>query len=304
MATPGPVGPSPTPSRSASFVIVGVAYAVALVVAVGVGVLMGSSSPLVTVLVADLAATLVIFGSSRLVNNSSMYDIYWSVVPPVIALYLWAVAEPDVPLIRQFLVVGCVWFWAIRLTANWARGWPGLGHEDWRYEAQREGGPVPYWVASFFGFHVFPTIQVYLGCLPLYPALVVGTDPYGVLDAVAVVVTMGAVLLELVADEQLRAFNRTKAPGDICEVGVWGWCRHPNYLGEQLFWWGLWIFGLAADPSWWWTVIGPLAMTAMFVFASIPMIDRRSVERRPGYEDHMARVPALRPRRPRGPAST
>ena len=299
MSTPVRVGPSNPPSLAASFGIVVGAYVVALAVAVAVGLAVGSDTPLLTVALADLAATLVIFVSSRLVNNSSMYDVYWSVVPPVIALYLWAVAEPDVPLIRQFLVVGCVWFWAIRLTANWARSWPGLDHEDWRYNAQREGGPAPYWVASFFGFHLFPTIQVYLGCLALYPAIVVGTEPYGVLDMIAVVVTVGAVLLEWVADEQLRRFNATKQPGDICTVGLWGWCRHPNYLGEMLFWWGLWLFGLAADPAWWWTVVGPLAMTGMFVFASIPMIDQRGVERRPGYEEHMRTVPTLIPRRPR-----
>lgn len=299
MSTPVRAGPSNPPSLAASFGIVVGAYLVALAVAVAVGLAVGSDTPLLTVALADLAATLVIFVSSRLVNNSSMYDVYWSVVPPVIALYLWTVAEPDVPLIRQFLVVGCVWFWAIRLTANWARSWPGLDHEDWRYNAQREGGPVPYWVASFFGFHLFPTIQVYVGCLALYPAIVVGTEPYGVLDMIAVVVTVGAVLLEWVADEQLRRFNATKQPGDICTVGLWAWCRHPNYLGEVLFWSGLWLFALAADPAWWWTVVGPLAMTGMFVFASIPMIDRRGVERRPGYEEHMRTVPALIPRRPR-----
>ena len=55
--------------------------------------------------------------------------------------------------------------------------------------------------------------------------------------------------------------------------------RHPNYLGEIGFWWGLWLFALAADPSWWWTVIGPLAMVALFARVSIPMMDQRLRER-------------------------
>ena len=112
-------------------------------------------------------------------------------------------------------------------------------------------------------------------------------------------VAAGAIALETIADEQLRAFNRSKAPGDICTRGVWAWLRHPNYLGEIGFWWGLWLFGLAAAPGWWWTVIGPLAITVMFVLASIPMLDRRSLARRPGYADVMKNVSALVPRRPR-----
>lgn len=291
------VGPASPPGRAASFGIVVVAYVVAIAVAAAVALAMGSDTPLLTVLVADLAATLVIFGSSRLVNNSSMYDAYWSVAPPVIVLYLWSCAEPGVPALRQVLVIAVVWAWAIRLTANWARGWPGLSHEDWRYVDMRSG-KVPYWVTSFFGLHLFPTLQVFLGCAALAPAVAFGTNAVSPLDLVALVVAGGAVVIELVADEQMRAFARTKQPGEICEVGMWAWSRHPNYFGELSFWWGLWLFGLAADPAWWWTIVGPLAMTGMFVFASIPMIDQRGVERRPGYAEHMARVPALIPRRP------
>jgi steroid 5-alpha reductase family enzyme len=82
-------------------------------------------------------------------------------------------------------------------------------------------------------------------------------------------------------------------------VGLWRYSRHPNYLGEILFWWGLWLFGLAAAPDWWWTVIGPITMVLLFVFVSVPMMDRRSTARRPGYVRHMRRVPALFPRPPR-----
>lgn len=292
------VGPRRTPSRAASFAHVGACYLLALAVAVAVGAAVGTERPLVTVLAADVAATLVVFAWSRAVNNTSMYDAYWSVAPPIIATWLVTQADPGVPGARQALVVALVWLWAIRLTANWARGWPGLGHEDWRYVEMRSG-KVPYWVASFFGLHLFPTLQVLLGCLALYPALVVGTDALGPLDALAAVVTAGAILLELVADEQLRAFNRTKKPGQICDRGLWSWSRHPNYVGEMSFWWGLWLFGLAADPSWWWTVVGPLTMVGMFLGASIPMIEKRSAERRPGWDAYAARTPVLLPRPPR-----
>jgi len=291
-------GPVSTHSRGASFAIVVGVYLVAGVAAVAAGAAVGTDSPLLAAAVGDLVATLVVFAGSRATDNTSMYDAYWSVAPPLIATFFLAVAGPGVPVVRQALVLVLVWAWAIRLTANWARGWTGLGHEDWRYAMARDNGK-PYWLQSFFGFHLFPTVQVYLGCIPLWVAIGVGTRGLGPLDALAAVVTAGAIVLELVADEQLRAFNRAKAPGDICAVGLWAWCRHPNYLGELSFWWGLWLFGLAADPAWWWTVVGPVAMTAMFAFASIPMIDRRGVERRPGYAEHMARVPALIPRRPR-----
>jgi len=289
------VGPRRPVTRAQSFGIVGVAYFSVLALAIGVGLVVGTDLPLVTVAVADLAATVGIFIWSRALNNTSMYDIYWSVVPPVVAVFFVAVADPGASGLRQVLVVALVWFWAVRLTGNWARSWPGLDHEDWRYVDMRSG-PVPYWVASFFGLHLMPTVVVYLAMIPLYPALVSGTNGVGWVDWLAVVVTAGAVVLEWVSDEQMRAFARTKAPGEICRRGLWDRSRHPNYLGEMGFWWGLWLFALAAQPSWWWTVIGPLAMTVLFLAASLPMMEKRSIERRPGYGEYAAETPLVIPR--------
>lgn len=292
------VGPRRTPGRGASLAVVAVAYLTATAVAVLAGAVVGTANPLVTVAVADLAATVVIFVWSRAMNNTSMYDAYWSVVPPLVAVFYVVVAEPGVSELRQWLVLAVVWLWAVRLTANWVRSWPGLGHEDWRYVDARSQA-MPYWLASFTGFHLFPTIIVFAGMLPLYPALVTSTASVGVLDVIATVVGVGSVLVELVADEQLRAFNQTKARGEVCRRGLWGWSRHPNYLGEMGFWWALWLFALAADTAWWWTVVGPLAMTAMFLGASIPMMERRSLERRAAYADYAAEVSLVVPRPPR-----
>jgi steroid 5-alpha reductase family enzyme len=200
---------------------------------------------------------------------------------------------------RQVLVMVGVGVWAVRLTSNWVRDWPGLAHEDWRYANMRASSPTPWPVTSFLGIHLFPTLQVFAGCLALWPALGSSTVAVGALDVVAVAVMIAGAALEFVADEQMRRFRAIKRPGQIMQSGLWSRCRHPNYLGEILFWVGVWIAGLAADVTWWWTVVGPVAMIAMFVGASIPMLDRRSVESRPGYDEIVATLPALLPLGPR-----
>ncbi len=286
------------PSRSRSFAVVGLAYLSAVAVAGVVVLATGDRHPIVVAVVADVAATLAIFAWSMSVSNSSVYDAYWSVAPPLIGAY-WLIAAGDrgASAARQSVVLGLVVLWAVRLTANWARGWSGLGHEDWRYVDMRAQAKGPYWLVSLSGIHLFPTVQVLLSSLALYPALAVGTNRFGPLDVVALVATAAAIALETVADEQLWHFTaRPGRPGAIMAEGLWGRSRHPNYLGEITFWWGLWLFGLAAAPSWWWTIVGPLAITAMFVFASIPMLERRNLERRPGYAEHQRRVPVLVPR--------
>ncbi len=244
-----------------------------------------------------MASTAVTIVASLAVNNGSVFDPWWSVLPPVAALWL-AVRAPVLDL-RTILVLVVVGLWAIRLTLNWARGWPGLHHEDWRYEKLYREWPLPRWLTLVLGVEVVPTLIVWLGCLPLGAALSGGGGAMGVVDAVAFGVGLMATTLELVADEQMRRFARTKASGDLMQGGLWRLSRHPNYFGEMLFWSSLLIFGLAADPGAWWAGAGVVAMLGMFIFASIPMLDERSRARRPDFEAYARRTSALVPWPPR-----
>ena len=254
-------------------------------------------SPLWNMFWADIAATVAIFVFSRLYKNSSFYDAYWSVIPPLIALY-WTMAATaqGIDMTRAWLVVILVWLWGVRLTANWATFWPGLEHEDWRYGPIKKNAGKWNALADFSAIHLFPTVIVFAACLPIYAAVAMDARPLNALDYLAAAVTLIAILIELVSDIQLHRFLTHRKPGEIMKTGLWALSRHPNYFGEWLFWAGLALFGLAAVPSaWWWVLPGAIAMLVMFLVASIPMIDKRSVERRPEYQAHMARVSGFVP---------
>jgi steroid 5-alpha reductase family enzyme len=66
------------------------------------------------------------------------------------------------------------------------------------------------------------------------------------------------------------------------------------------FWWGLYLFGLAAAPTYWWTIVGPLAITLLFWFVSLPMIEDRMLERRPGFAQHIESTSMVIPWFPAG----
>ena len=292
---------APRWSRQASCAWVAGGYAAAFVVAwITVVFVPEEVSPLWTAAIADVAATLVIFAFSRGLKCSSMYDAYWSVAPVVIVFYWVFHAELGINPIRAGAVLFLVTWWGVRLTYNWARSWPGLHHSDWRYDVFKEKAPKLWFLSDLFGIHLIPTVEVFLGLSGAWVALAAGTNPLSWIDLAALIVTASAITIEMMADQQLVAFTKVRKPGEIIETGLWKYSRHPNYFGEVAFWWGLYIFGLAADPSYIWTVAGPLAMTAMFLGVSIPWMDRRSCERRPDYAEHMKRVSGLVPWFPKG----
>lgn len=270
-------------------------YVLALGVAWGVVASLDLAHPLAQIGLGTFVATLVVFGCSMLVDNSSMYDPYWSVQPLAIAVY-YLVAAGSGPSLRQVVVAVLVFLYALRLTSNFYRDWPGLSHEDFRYREFRRRFGRLYWPVSLMGIHLFPTLMVYLGCLPLYAVMTVDGAAFGWLDVLGIVVTLGAVVLAFVADEQMRAFRRESANrGKSIGSGLWAVSRHPNYLGEIATWWGLLLFGLAAGLEWWWTALGALAITLMFVFVSVPMMERRALATRSGYREYRAATPMLLP---------
>jgi steroid 5-alpha reductase family enzyme len=278
------------------FAVVTVTYALAGLAAWAVCTAATGQHPLLVTLEADLVATLVVFVASLVVRNASLYDPYWSVAPAVIVVvWVWH-QKSD---LRQAAVVLLMLVWAVRLTANWASSWRGLSHEDWRYVQLRQQRPpwLPWWLLNLTGIQLMPTLVVFAGLLAVWPAVTETGRSFGPLDALAVAVTGVSIVTEAVADRQLRRFARDPGNrGRILDHGLWRYSRHPNYLGEIGFWWGMWLFGLAAAPGWRWTVVGPVTMVLLFAVVSVPLMDRRSLDRRPEYAEHMRRVPALLPR--------
>lgn len=288
-------------TRSASFGRVGIAYVIALIVA-GSWLGWGPRTDLLWLdtLIADLLGTLVVFGFSRRYRNSSCYDAYWSVVPPVMLFYWWFAGGLGVDQIHCWLVSIAVVVWSVRLTVNWARSFQGLHDEDWRYGMLRDRAGGFGFVADLVGIHLIPTAQVFLGMVPVYVAVTTPGDNMLWLSGIACVLALSAVLLEYLADGQMRRFVGDRRPGQIMDQGLWSWSRHPNYFGEFSFWFALALFGVAASPAdAWWLFVGAAAMLAMFQGASIPMMEERSLQRRPGYQDVIDRVPRFVPRLPR-----
>jgi steroid 5-alpha reductase family enzyme len=288
-------------SKTASLVRICAAYIIAGLVAAA-WIAWGPSTAWLWLdtLIADALATVFVFIFSRFYRNSSFYDAYWSVVPPLLLIYWWAAGDVGVDTVHCWLLAAVVMLWAIRLTANWVRGFPGLHHEDWRYSMLR--GQAGRWefLTDLFAIHLIPTLQVFAGMLPVYVAVTHGGDTIAWLTGIAFVVGVAAVGLESAADSQLHRFAGSSRPGEVMDRGLWGWSRHPNYFGEFSFWLSMALFGVAVSPSdAWWMFLGAAAMLAMFLGASIPMMEKRSLERRSGYQDVIDRVPRFVPRPPR-----
>ena len=247
----------------------------------------------VTVLIAHIIATVIVYIASSLFKNSSFYDPFWSIAPIPIVIYIsfWPDSE-NLDYEKIFLFFIPVLYWGIRLTYNWARRWEGLYDEDFRYEDLKELKFASF--IDFFGIHLYPTLQVNLSLLPVYYGLSVSTNPSNYWLYLASFYTIMAVTLELISDNQLWKFKKNKDnKNKFIKTGLWSYSRHPNYLGEILFWWGIFFMTLAVDASYWYLFICPLSMNLMFALITCKMMDNRSLIKRDGYKDYMNKTNQL-----------
>lgn len=230
----------------------------------------------------DAAATVVVFAFSVLLHNSSVYDAYWSFMPMVMAIWLFAAEKAQSVMHILFLAIFLAW--SVRLTANWITVFTGFSYEDWRYRKFRDETPRLLWpVVNFFGIHLMPTLVVFAGMLPLF---VLVSIPMSFRSLPGMAVMVCGILLEFFADRQMHAFLKSGGKGKVCETGLWRFSRHPNYLGEISFWLGVYLAMLPLSASHWAYGIGFLSITVMFNVVSVPLMEKRQLARRPAYREY------------------
>ena len=200
---------------------------------------------------------------------------------------------------RALLMHACLLFWAIRLTYNWMRSWDGFSHEDWRYVMMKAKtkNKLEYFIVDFGSIHLIPTICVYLALLPMIFALAYPGNGLNILDIVAALLSVIAVIIQIISDQQMYNFRQDPSnQGKTMTKGLWRYSRHPNYLGEILFWFGGFIFALGNSFDFTWSIIGTLVMYVLIGITSIDMMDKRSRERRSDFSDYESSTPRLFPR--------
>lgn len=267
-------------SRFMSLMVVIFAYLIASIAGILSSIYLPIEHIVLNIFIADTIATIVIFIFSLIFSNSSMYDAYWSVQPVVIlgALFFKTEMGPF-----HILVIIAILFWGIRLTVNWIYTFQNLNWQDWRYTMLKEKTKCFYPLINFLGIHYFPTIIVFLAISPAIHAYFLPNAQINAFTIIGMCVAILATIIELISDIQMHQYRKNKITPFI-RNGLWKYSRHPNYLGEILFWWGIAIMAFSINLNIFY-FIGAFANTLMFMFVSIPMADKRQ-SRKEGFDEY------------------
>ncbi|MBO3749781.1 DUF1295 domain-containing protein [Streptosporangiaceae bacterium NEAU-GS5] len=254
------------------------------------------------VFLATVVAVAVLLGLTLAVavrlGRHSVIDVAWGPGFALIAVVSYALTDGDPA--RRLLVLALTVVWGVRLAVH--IGVRNAGRpEDPRYErmlAKAPGNRTMY---------AFRTVYLTQGAIMLFVSLPVqvamaGTRGIGWLGWIGAVVWLIGFSFEAIGDRQLARFRADPASaGTVLDTGLWRYTRHPNYFGDAMVWWGLFLIAAERWPGVL-TVLSPIVMT-YFLAAKTgkPLLERQLTRTRPAYADYVRRTSGFVPLPPRKP---
>jgi steroid 5-alpha reductase family enzyme len=231
---------------------------------------------------------------SVVLKNASIADTFWGLGFVLVAWITFA--GGDGYLWRRLLITLMVTAWGLRLalhigTRSWGKG------EDSRYKAWRQQYGERFWWVSLF------TVFLLQGLLLWVISLVAQVGQWSPkpdrllwIDGLGFLVWAVGFYFEAVGDRQLASFKADSANrGRVMNQGLWRYTRHPNYFGECLMWWGIFLITLSTPGSFW-TIVSPLTITYLLLKVSgVTLLERTIVETRPEYQAYQENTSAFIP---------
>ena len=240
------------------------------------------------------AVFLALWPVSLALRDVGVVDAWWGPGFGAAALVVWwAAGAPDDG--RALLLLSLILIWSLRLGFVMVRRWFRHEGEDRRYRMIRRGWGRSFWWKSLFIVFVLQGVLQWLVALGPLSGMIADPAPPGLLALIGLAIALTGLALETVADAQLDAFKRTAPEGALMTSGLRAHVRHPNYSGEILFWWGVWLISAPVAPLW--AVLSPILLTLLLTKVSgAPILAETLGKSRDGFAGYAARTPAFIPR--------
>ncbi len=256
----------------------------------------GLLSAIVLCTVVLIVLNVVLWLVSRAVGRVTVVDPFWGLgfVLMMWAMVLWL--PPTGP--RGWLATVLASAWGIRYAYHlYTRPW---GHDEanqyYPYAKMREKHGAAFALRSLWIVFLPQAAGNLVIGMPLLVAFTASAQQLDLLAFLGVALVLGGVFFEGLADAQLAAHKRDPSKrGTVLDTGLWSMCRHPNYFGDSLLWWGLWL--IAAGGGGAWTVFSPLLITVLLAkVTGVPMVERHSkIAQTAAYAQYAAKTPGFVP---------
>lgn len=219
-----------------------------------------------------------------------LIDPFWTLLPPLLAAWyllhaLWLRQGGVGQTPRIVVWLALIALWSARLTWSYFRRerWRFGEREDWRYTSMARRCPRAWWVASFFAVGIAQQ-PLLVGITWPYEVLVTASAPFGAIDCIAALGALLGLVIAYASDNELATYMarnaarraRGEAIEPILRTGLWSFSRHPNYVGEQVWWWCVALGGAALSGRW--VLLAGAALNTLCLASVTVMTEKRMLD--------------------------
>jgi steroid 5-alpha reductase family enzyme len=235
---------------------------------------------------------LVVWVISVLIKDASIVDIGWGLGFVLIAWVTFLTSDRTP---RCWLIVLLTTIWGTRLSGYLARRNLGKG-EDYRYVKMREKHGSRFPIVSLLTVFGLQGLIMLIVSLPLQTGMTVeAPTTLGLLACIGCAVWLIGFAFEAGGDWQLARFKADESNrGKVLDSGFWRYTRHPNYFGDFMIWWGVFLISFGTGAAWW-SAIGPAVMSFFLIKVSGVAMLEKTLKKKPGYADYIAKTNAFFP---------
>lgn len=239
-----------------------------------------------------LIFVLIFYSIAQFIKNNSIIDIGWGLGFITISLVLFSIS-PYIEL-KHYLITIFITIWGSRLSLHIFLRSRGKG-EDFRYAQWRKNwGNKAAWIA-FYKVFLLQGMLMLIISLPIIFVYNSQQTNISLINIIGVAIFIFGFLFESVADYQLTKFKKKEEnKGRIITSGLWKYTRHPNYFGEAVLWWGIFLFSIELSAS----IVGiisPLLLNYLLIkISGVPLLEKK-YSGRADWEDYKKRTPAFMP---------
>jgi steroid 5-alpha reductase family enzyme len=236
-----------------------------------------------------LAATAMMFAGwlvSLRQRNVTVVDSLWGTGFVLIAWITFGLGDGHTA--RALLLAVLTTAWGVRLAIYLTRRNHGKA-EDPRYGSWRREYGDRFWIVSLFNVFLVQALFMWVIALALqYGQLAPSPTHLTWLDGLGTVIWLIGFTFEAVGDYQLSRFKSDPGnKGKVLDRGLWAYTRHPNYFGETLIWWGIFLIVLSTPGSLW-TVISPILITVTLLkITGVALTEKTILETKPQYKEYI-----------------
>jgi len=230
---------------------------------------------------------IIIFTIAQIKKDNSIVDIAWGPGFILVSILTFYINQKFI--FRQILVCALVVIWGTRLAVHIAVRNRERG-EDYRYAKWRKDWGKWFFLRSFFQIFMLQGVILLVIVYPIVLINHASGSGIRILDIIGALVWLTGFSFEAIGDYQLLKFkNQPENKGKIITHGLWKYTRHPNYFGETLIWWGIFLIALSVKFGWT-AVISPLLITFLLLRVSgIAMLEKKYAGNK-DFEDYAKRT--------------